>query len=236
MPSSTTRLTDKVVLVTGGSSGLGAAIAAAVQAEGGRPVVLDRQGPPDTLDVEFEKVDLADTADTERVVTEVAQRLGRVDAVVTCAGTDRPAPFGSLPAEDWERIVRVNLFGTASVIRAALPSLERDGGRVVTIASTLGHRVAGDASAYCASKWGVVGFTRALQMELQGRIPITMLTPGGMATSFFDDRDEQYKPAPDTPLCDPADVADTVVFALTRPPGCEVKELIVAGPLETSWP
>jgi NADP-dependent 3-hydroxy acid dehydrogenase YdfG len=57
-----------------------------------------------------------------------------------------------------------------------------------------------------------------------------------MATSFFDDRDEQYKPAPDAPLCDPADVADTVVFALTRPPGCEVKELLVAGPLETSWP
>jgi NAD(P)-dependent dehydrogenase (short-subunit alcohol dehydrogenase family) len=235
MPS-TTRLTDKVVLVTGGASGLGSAIAAAVAAEGGRPVVLDRQGPPDTLDVEFEKVDLADTADTERVVTEVAERLGRIDAVVTCAGTDRPAPFASLPADDWERIVRVNLFGTASVIRAALPALERDGGRVVTIASTLGHRVAGDASAYCASKWGVVGFTRALQMELQGRIPITMLTPGGMATAFFDDRDEQYKPSADTPLCDPADVADTVIFALTRPPGCEVKELIVAGPLETSWP
>ena len=236
MPSSNARLTDKVVLVTGGSSGLGAAIAAAVTAEGGRPVVLDRQAPPEHLQAEFEKVDLADTADTERVVREVADRLGRIDAVVTCAGTDRPAPFTSLPAEDWERIVRVNLFGTAAVIRAALPSLEANGGRAVTVASTLGHRVAGDASAYCASKWGVVGFTRALQMELKDRLPITMLTPGGMATSFFDDRDPQYKPAPDTPLCDPADVAETVVFALTRPKGCEVKELIVAGPLETSWP
>lgn len=236
MASSTPRLTDRVVLVTGGASGLGAAVVAAVAAEGGRPVVLDRHLPTSANELEFEKVDLADTVETERAVRTVADRLGRLDAVVTCAGVDRPAPFDTLSAADWERIVRVNLFGTASVIRAALPALDRSGGRVVTVASTLGHRVAGDASAYCASKWGVVGFTRALTAELAGRIPITLLTPGGMATSFFDDRDDQYKPASDTPLCDPADVAETVVFALTRPPGCEVKELIVAGPAETSWP
>ena len=239
MPTTSSRLTDRVVLVTGGASGLGAAVVTAVAAEGGRPVVLDRQPPTSAINqsgLEFEKVDLADTAETERAVCAVADRLGRIDAVVTCAGVDRPAPFETLAAHDWERIVRVNLFGTASVIRAALPALDRSRGRVVTVASTLGHRVAGDASAYCASKWGVVGLTRALTAELAGRIPITLLTPGGMATSFFDDRDDQYKPAPDTPLCDPADVAETVVFALTRPPGCEVKELIVAGPAETSWP
>jgi NADP-dependent 3-hydroxy acid dehydrogenase YdfG len=63
-----------------------------------------------------------------------------------------------------------------------------------------------------------------------------MLTPGGMHTAFFDARDDKYKPAPDARLCRPSDVADAVMFALTRPAGCEVKELVVAPPTETSWP
>jgi len=130
----------------------------------------------------------------------------------------------------------VNLFATAAVIRALVPTLLEARGRVVTVASTLGHRVAGDASAYCASKYGVVGFTRALCEEYKARIGVTLLTPGGMRTGFFDDREPTYKPAPDTPLCDPADVADAFVFALSRPEGCEIKELVVAGPYETAWP
>ncbi len=222
------------VVVTGGASGLGAAVADAVLAAGARPVVLDRRPP--LGEVPFEEVDLADTAETEAAVTRVAERLGGLDAVVTCAGVDVPAPLTALPSEDWERIVRVNLFGTVSVVRAALPFLEERQGRVVTVASTLGHRAVGDASAYCASKWGVVGFTRAITAELKGRVGVTLLTPGGMATGFFDDRTEQYKPGPDARLCDPAEVADAVVFALSRPPGCEVKELVIAGPNETSWP
>lgn len=222
------------VIVTGGASGLGAAVADAVLAAGGRPVVIDRRPP--SAEVPFEQVDLADTPATEAAVASVAERLGGLDAVVTCAGVDVPAPLTALSSDDWERIVRVNLFGTVSVVRAALPFLEERQGRVVTVASTLGHRAVGDASAYCASKWGVVGFTRAITAELKGRVGVTLLTPGGMATAFFDDRDEQYKPGPDARLCDPAEVADAVVFALSRPPGCEVKELVIAGPDETSWP
>jgi NADP-dependent 3-hydroxy acid dehydrogenase YdfG len=75
-----------------------------------------------------------------------------------------------------------------------------------------------------------------LTAELHGRVGVTLLTPGGMYTSFFDGRDEAYKPPPDAKLCDPADVADAVVFALTRPPGVEVKELVIASPTESSWP
>ncbi|MCU1497803.1 MAG: putative oxidoreductase [Acidimicrobiales bacterium] len=227
-------LAGGTVLVTGGASGLGAAVAAVLQRAGARPVVLDRrpvEAPWPTVEV-----DLADTAASESAVRSALADVDVLAGVVTCAGTDTPAPFGELGSSAWERIVAVNLFGTAAVIRAALPALEADGGRVVTVASTLGHRVAGDATAYCASKWGVVGFTRALTAELKGRVPITLLTPGGMATGFFDDRDPRYQPGPDARLCDPADVAETVLFAMTRPPGCEVKELVVTGPTETSWP
>jgi NAD(P)-dependent dehydrogenase (short-subunit alcohol dehydrogenase family) len=161
---------------------------------------------------------------------------GGFDAVVTCAGVDVPGRLEDVPADAWERVVAVNLVGTAAVVRAALPSLRARRGRLVTVASTLGHRGVSDATAYCASKFGVIGFTRALTAELKGEVGVTLLTPGGMRTSFFDGRDEQYKPGPDTPLADPGDVADAVVFALTRPEGCEVKELVVAGPHETSWP
>lgn len=223
-----------VVVVTGGSSGLGAAVAAGVAAAGGTPVVLDRR-PPDAGHA-HEIVDLADSKDAEEAVRRVAAAHGRLDAVVTCAGVDVPGPLAEVPTETWERIVAVNLLGTAAVVRAALPHLERTQGRVVTVASTLGHRVAGDATAYCASKFGVVGFTRALTTELAGRVGVTLLTPGGMATHFFDDRDDRYRPGPDARLCDPADVAAAVVFALARPAGCEVRELVVTGPTETSWP
>ncbi|MDQ1497342.1 MAG: hypothetical protein QOI86_682, partial [Actinomycetota bacterium] len=139
-------------------------------------------------------------------------------------------------AEAWERVVLVNLLGTAAVVRAALPQLEQPGGRIVTVASTLGLRALPDATAYCASKFGVVGFTRALAAELAGRIGVTLLVPGGMATAFFDGRDEQYKPPPDAKLNRPEDVAAAVLFALRQPPGCEVRELVVCPSMETSWP
>jgi NAD(P)-dependent dehydrogenase (short-subunit alcohol dehydrogenase family) len=234
LTAATRPLADRTVIVTGGASGLGAAIADVVGSAGGRPIVFDRRPP--TGEFEYTEVDLADTAATGDAVRSAAERFGGLYAVVTCAGVDLPAPLEVLPAEQWEWIVRVNLFGTAAVVRAAVPWLEATSGRVVTVASTLGHRVAGDASAYCASKWGVVGFSRAIAEEYKGRIGVTLLTPGGMATAFFDERDEQYRPGPDARLCDPHDVAEAALFALTRPPGCEVKELVVAGPTEVSWP
>jgi short-subunit dehydrogenase len=122
------------------------------------------------------------------------------------------------------------------VIRAALPHLNRAGGRVVTVASTLGLRALSDATAYCASKFGVIGFSRALAAETAGRVGVTCLIPGGMQTSFFEGRPEQYKPPPDVALAPPARVAETVIFALTRPAGVELRELVVCPPTESSWP
>jgi short-subunit dehydrogenase len=93
-----------------------------------------------------------------------------------------------------------------------------------------------DATAYCASKFGVVGFTRALAAETAGRIGVTLLVSGGMATAFFDSREEKYKPPLDAQLNSPDDVAAAVMFALTQPPGCEVRELVVCPSRESSWP
>ncbi len=222
------------VIVTGGSSGLGAAVAAAVREGGGTAVVLDLRPPADGL--AFREVDLSRPRDAEAAVRAVAEEHGGVDGVVTAAGTDACGDILDVDAEAWERVVAVNLVGTAAVVRAALPALERSRGRVVTVASTLGLRALPAATAYCASKFGVVGFTRALAAELGDRVGVTLLVPGGMRTHFFDDRPDSFKPAPDQLLNDPADVARTVVFALRQPAGCELRELVVAPAREPSWP
>jgi NAD(P)-dependent dehydrogenase (short-subunit alcohol dehydrogenase family) len=222
------------VVVTGGSSGLGAAVVAAVDKRGGQPVVLDRVAP--LADVAHELVDLADSRAAEAAVQRVIERFGGVDAVVTAAGIDRCGRLVDVPGEEWDRVVLVNLFGTAAVVRAALPSLEANTGRVVTVASTLGLRAVSDATAYCASKFGIVGFTRALTAETAGRVGVTLLVPGGMNTPFFDGRTEQYRPPPDAKLNRPEDVAEAVMFALSQPSGCEVRELLIAPSTEGSWP
>ncbi len=86
----------------------------------------------------------------------------------------------------------------------------------MTVASTLGFRALSDATAYCASKFGVVGFTRALAAEMAGKVGVTMIVPGGMDTAFFDDRPDQYRPGADAKLNRPEDVAATVAFALAQ--------------------
>lgn len=221
------------VLVTGGAAGLGAAVVRAADRHRRRVVVLDRQPAGD---VEHVTVDLADGRAAEEAVASVARRHGGLSAVVTAAGTDACGRLDEVPADAWERVVRVNLLGTAAVVRAALPWLERARGTVVTVASTLGLRAVSDASAYCASKFGVIGFTRALAAETAGRVGVTLIVPGGMQTAFFDGREARYRPPADARLNRPEDVAETIWFALRQPPGCEVRELVVCPSTEGSWP
>jgi NAD(P)-dependent dehydrogenase (short-subunit alcohol dehydrogenase family) len=209
-------------------------VAGAVTAAGGRPVVVDLNAP--SGDVDHELVDLSDSASAEAAVGRIADRHGGLDAVVTAAGMDACGRLEDVASELWERVIAVNLMGTAAVVRAALPHLERVNGSVLTVASTLGFRAMSDATAYCASKFGVVGFTRALAAETAGRVGVTLLVPGGMQTAFFDSREERYKPPPDATLAPPEQVAATVVFALSRPAGTEMRELVVCPSTESSWP
>jgi NADP-dependent 3-hydroxy acid dehydrogenase YdfG len=222
------------VLVTGGASGLGAAVARAVTSRGAGVTVLDRKSSPDGFPTEL--VDLANGRAAEEAVLRVAKDRGGMSALVACAGIDVPGRLDEVAAEEWEQVVAVNLLGTAAVIRAALPFLEQAKGRIVTVASTLGHRAVPDATAYCASKFGIVGFTRALAAELRGEVGVTLLTPGGMQTAFFEGRDERYRPPEDMELSSPDAVAEAVVFALSAPRSCEVRELVVTPPAEMSWP
>ncbi|WP_423462157.1 SDR family oxidoreductase [Promicromonospora sp. MS192] len=222
------------VLVTGGSSGLGAALVDAVAAAGGTPAVLDVAEP--RADVPFAAADLADPGAAQRAVDALVDEVGPPDAVVTAAGIDACGPLLEIDPGDWERVIRVNLLGTVAVVRATLPYLEERHGTVVTVASTLALRGAGDATAYCASKWGIRGFSQALAAEYAGRVGVTCLIPGGMRTPFFDGRTEQYKPGPDADLNDPAATAGAALTALTQPPGSEIREMLVMASGEASWP
>jgi NAD(P)-dependent dehydrogenase (short-subunit alcohol dehydrogenase family) len=222
------------VYVSGGASGLGAAVVEAVRRRGGTPVVIDRVAPKD--DVAFALADLSSTAEAEDAVRDLVHRVGPPSALVTAAGTDACGPLAKIEAQDWEQVVKVNLFGTVALVRACLPYLIESRGTVVTVASTLGIKAVGDATAYCASKFGVVGFTRSLATELAGQVGVTLLIPGGMRTAFFDGRTEQYRPGPDAILNDPADTAAAVLTVLQQPVGCEIRELVVATSTEPSWP
>lgn len=222
------------VLITGGASGLGAAIARAVTDAGGTAIVVDRDISA-VSDNAFQ-ADVSDTRATERLVGEIAEQYGGLDAVVTAAGIDRCGRLDDVDATEWERVIGVNLLGTVAVVRAALPSLMTSHGRVVTVASSLAIKAVADATAYCASKFGVLGFTRALAAETKGQIGVTTLIPSGMKTRFFDDRDEKYKPQDDSRLQEPTDVADAVIFALGMPATSEIRELVITHPEEDSWP
>jgi NAD(P)-dependent dehydrogenase (short-subunit alcohol dehydrogenase family) len=230
------------VIVTGGASGLGAAIADAVARHGGTPVTFDVAQPRQAREYDHHLVDVSDRAAVESAIRAVAERNGGVlDAIVANAGVDACGDFDKVDADAWDRVINVNLIGTASLVRGALPYLEKAANpRIVNVASTLGLRTLGAATAYCASKFGVVGFTRGLALDLAGRVGVTLLIPGGMNTHFFDGRDEQFKPAADAfeknQLNDPSNVAEAVVFALSQPKGCEVRELIITPSRETSWP
>ncbi|MEV4712536.1 SDR family oxidoreductase [Micromonospora sp. NPDC049374] len=227
-------MNGKAILVTGGASGLGGAVVTALHKADARPYVLDRQSPADG--VPWIECDLADTRAAEHATRQLIEQAGGLDGVVTAAGTDTPGRLADVPAETWERVVTVDLLATAAVIRAALPALERAQGTVVTVASTLGIKAVSDATAYCAAKFGVVGFTRALAAELAGSVGVTLLIPGGMRTAFFDGRDEQYRPGAEAALNDPTHVAEAVLFALSQPAGCAVRELVVCADRESSYP
>jgi NAD(P)-dependent dehydrogenase (short-subunit alcohol dehydrogenase family) len=223
------------VLITGGGSGLGAAVADIVTLAGGNAIILDRDISRVSGSTAFE-VDVSDTRATESAVADIARSFDGLDAVVTAAGIDRCGRLEDVPAEEWERVIRVNLLGTVAVIRAALPFLTASHGRVVTVASSLALRAVSDATAYCASKFGVLGFSRALAAETRGEVGVTTLVPSGMRTHFFDDRDDRYKPTDDSMLNDPAAVANAVLFALGQPRGSEVRELVICHEREPSWP
>lgn len=156
-------LNGKVAAVTGGASGIGAAITAAFRAEGAEVAVLDLKDGDVHCDV-------TDEDSVRGAVGRVLDRYGRIDVLVNCAGVALLAPAEDLDLDRWRRTLDVNLTGTFLVSReAGRAMLERGHGVILTIASQAASVALADHAAYCASKFGVVGLTKVLASEWAGR-------------------------------------------------------------------
>ncbi len=179
--------TGRVALVTGAASGLGAAVAAALRAGGRRVAGLDLRPSPDA-DLPIE-VDVTDAAAVSEAVARIERELGPVDELVTAAGIYEMAPVEDIGDDRWERMLRVNVGGTAIVCAAVLPGMvERGRGAVVTISSDLGVGGSEGDAHYAASKGAIVGLTRALAAEVAGSgVSVNSVAPGAADTPMLEE-------------------------------------------------
>jgi NAD(P)-dependent dehydrogenase (short-subunit alcohol dehydrogenase family) len=229
-------LSGKVALVTGGAGGLGTEICRMLVAEGATVFAGDIR-PSETLHstTDFLALDVTSEASAEAAIQHIAERHGRLDILVNNAGIDVTLPVEEIGVAEWDRILGVNLRGPFMLARLAFPLMRRHGsGQIVNIVSTAAKRAWANASAYHASKWGLLGLSHALHVE--GRacgIGVTAVIAGGMRTPFLFDRFPDLDP---DLLQDPASVANTVRFVLSQPAGSVVPEVTVLPIRETSWP
>ena len=219
---------DKVLLITGASTGIGAATARAAAASGYRLALAARSA--DKLEALADELgderaialpcDVTDYPAQEAMVAETLRRLGRLDAVFANAGLGgEPGGFAGAPPESWRKMVDVNVLGVAYTLRAALAELEKTRGHVLITGSIAGRRTLA-GSMYSATKWAVTAIGYGLREELRGTgVRVTLIEPGIVDTPFFDD------PKPEG--LRPEDVARAVVFALEQPPTAELHELVV---------
>jgi NAD(P)-dependent dehydrogenase (short-subunit alcohol dehydrogenase family) len=236
-------LAQKVVLVTGGGQGLGAAICSELAQAGADVFVADRSEAPEAVSAALcneghrayaLRGDVGNQDDVQRLIGEVKQRFGRLDALVNNAGIDRTTGVDALEVADWDAIIQTNLRGPFLLSKYALPLLRESRGDIINIASTAAKRGWPNASAYHASKWGLLGLSYALHAEFRAhKVRVTAVIAGGMRTPFLLERFPDLDPAK---LQDPRDVARAVRFALTQPRESVVAEITVLPVQESSWP
>ena len=211
------RLSGRRVLVTGAGSGIGLAIAVRFLQEGARVGLVDRneaaleRAVKDLPAATSAVADVSDDVTVQTAVETIAASLGGLDGVVNCAGIDLLKPFGEMSAADWSRILAVNLNGPFHVCSAALPHMRRAGvpGTIVNISSGAGLRPLADRTAYCASKAGLVMFTKALAMDLSAdNIRANVICPGIIETPLFR---ASFENAPD-PQAELARIVDRYVI------------------------
>ena len=232
-------LQGRVAYVTGASGGIGAAVARSLVAAGVKVGLASRRGSD--LDLGDDAFGLAcDVSDHEEVDASVAatvERFGQLDILVANAGVGAYGPLLELEPRHLEEMIDVHLKGTIYAVRAALPHLlKSDAADIVTLASEAGRRGLPYEAVYCASKFGQVGFTRALDHELREQgVRCTNVCPGGVATEFALDDDRGRKPEALAGMMSAEDVAEIVMFVLTRPRNLRILETAIRPMTETSW-
>jgi NADP-dependent 3-hydroxy acid dehydrogenase YdfG len=233
-----TRNIDKVVLVTGASSGIGEATTRELAAAGARLFIGARRG--DRLKalaeelgeaVSWRTLDVTDGADFDAFVDAAAARFGRVDVLVNNAGVMPLSPLAAGKRDEWKRMIDVNIHGVLNGIAAVLPRfVAQRNGHIVNVASVAAHIVLPSAAVYCGTKHAVRAITEGLRQE-QDEIRSTLISPGVVATELGNDITD---PAIAAALTDwrrksltPDAIARAVRYALEQPDGVDINEVIV---------
>lgn len=227
----TMNLADRVAVVTGASSGIGEATAEALAREGCAVALVARR--EDRLERVADGIengrtlvvptDVTDEDQVTAMVEETREELGSVDVLVNNAGVLRSDPVADADRADFRTQVEVNLLGVMNATHAALPAmLDSDGGHVVAVSSMNVRYPAEGGSAYTASKFGVNGFCRSLRKEMADEdVRVTIVMPGPVVTEMRDWGEWDGR------ALDPADVAETIVFAVSRPSHVELPDITV---------
>jgi NADP-dependent 3-hydroxy acid dehydrogenase YdfG len=231
-------LEGKVALVTGASRGIGAAVAHVLSARGVRLGLASRSG--DDLGIEdavAAPCDVRRLDDLESLARATSERFGGIDILVANAGVGAYGPFLELPPDQLEEMIDVNVKGTLYAVRATLPYLVKsDGADIVTVASEAGRRGLPFEAVYCASKFAQVGFMRALDHELREQgVRCTNVCPGGVATDFAMGRGRTPEMPELKGMMSSEDVAEVVLFVLTRPRNHRILETAFRPVSEPSW-
>ncbi|MDQ4128554.1 MAG: SDR family oxidoreductase [Actinomycetota bacterium] len=239
-------------LITGASSGLGRATAVAL-ARGGANVALVARSEKELESVRQEvseiggralvlPTDLSNGEETAAAVARTVGEFGRLDVLVNAAGTDVPGTVEELDIEGWDRTLSVNLRAPFLLSKAAFPRMrEAGGGTIVNVSSVAGKKGWANASAYCASKFGLTGLTEALADEGKAHgIRAIVLYPGAMATNwgaFSPEERQQSSPnrAPASRVLPPERVADFIAWFVASPPEFVLTEGILV-PIEEGLP
>jgi 2-dehydro-3-deoxy-L-rhamnonate dehydrogenase (NAD+) len=175
------RFSNRRAVITGGASGIGEAVAKRITSEGGRVSVWDMNGGI--------AADVSDYGSVERALKQTLGEIGGVDILVNCAGITGPTvPVAEFPVADWQKVIAINLNGTFHTCRAVVPLMAaQDYGRIVNIASIAGKEGNPNASAYSASKAGVIGLTKSLGKELAtSKITVNCVTPAVIRTPILE--------------------------------------------------
>jgi NADP-dependent 3-hydroxy acid dehydrogenase YdfG len=231
-------LEGKVAIVTGASRGIGAAVAHSLAAQGVSLGLASRSG--DDLGIEDAVAAACDVRrpdDLGSLARATAERFGGIDILVANAGVGAYGAFLELPPDQLEEIIDVNVKGTLYAVRATLPYLlKSDGADIVTLASEAGRRGLPFEAVYCASKFAQVGFTRALDHELlEHGVRCTNVCPGGVATDFAMGRGRTPEMPELKGMMSSEDVAEVVLFVLTRPRNHRILETAFRPVAEPSW-
>jgi NAD(P)-dependent dehydrogenase (short-subunit alcohol dehydrogenase family) len=238
-------LNGKVVLITGGGRGLGATLCETLAEAGAIVIAADvRLDLAEQVAKTLQEkglaaialpLDVTDDRQSEAIIQKIIDQYGQIDVLINNAGIDVTLPVEELEIADFDRVLKVNLHAPFVLSKLVFPLMkQQSGGHIVNIASTAAKRTWANASAYHASKWGLLGLSHALHVEARPhKVKVTAVVAGGMQTPFILDR---FPDVPLEKLQDPKHIATTIRFILLQPDETVIPEVMVLPMQESSWP